>query len=453
MVLQRMAANVFPPGPRSGLFGGGLYLKSLREPLAFTEGVARAYGDIACFRIARRRVYLLSHPEYVRGVLLTHYSNFLKGRGIRRTNHVMGEGLVTSDGDLHRRQRRLAQPSFQRHRIAAYARTMVEHAEHLSDGWRDGETVELLRTLKQLTLSVVGEVLFGADSARTRDEVLDALLVIREHFKVFRVPLDSLGTLLSPARRRRFNGATAQLDRAIYHVIEARRREGGDRGDLLSMLLSAADEEAGGARMTDKQVRDEALALFIGGGESNAIGLMWTFYMLAQHPEVEARLHREVDEVLGERPATGDDFARLTYTRMVFEESLRLYPPVWRLVRTALRDYEVGGYTVPAGSLVVVSPYVMHRDARYYPDPLRFDPSRWEPEARAARPSHSFFPFGGGPRRCLGEGFALMEAVLVLATLARRWRMRLVPDHRLELYVHHLLEPKSGLPVTLERRG
>jgi cytochrome P450 len=236
-------------------------------------------------------------------------------------------------------------------------------------------------------------------------------------------------------------------------MIVERRREGSDRGDLLSMLLLARDEE-GGEGLTDAQVRDQAMTIFLAGYETTALALAWTWYLLAQNPEAEARLHEELDAVLGGRLPTFEDVPRLDYTARVFNESLRLYPPTWRLVRWAIEDCEFGGYVVPAGSQVIVSQYVMHHDERYFPDPFRFDPERWTPEAKAERPQYSFFPFGGGPRRCLGETFAVVEGVLLLATLARHWRLRLVASGPpVEMEPLHMLRPKRGIQMRLERRS
>ena len=251
---------------------------------------------------------------------------------------------------------------------------------------------------------------------------------------------------------RRFEKARERLDGIIYGLIEERRANGEDRGDLLSMLLMSQDEEGDGKGMTDLQVRDEAMTLFLAGHETTANALTWTWYLLSQHPEAEKGLHEELDAVLGNRLPTVEDLDRLSYTRMVLAESMRLYPPVWAVARRAINDYEVDGFVAPAGSFVFMSQYVTHRDERFHPDPLRFDPERWTPERQASRLQFSYFPFGGGPRRCIGESFAWMEGILVLATLARKWKARLVPGHRVELKPLITLRPKHGMRMTLERR-
>jgi cytochrome P450 len=282
----------------------------------------------------------------------------------------------------------------------------------------------------------------------------EALTEIMELFGYLMLPFSELMEkfpLLPPVRR--FRRARERLDRIIYRIIDERRRSKEDRGDLLSMLLLAEDEEGGGAGMSNEQVRDEAMTLFLAGHETTANLLAWTWYLLSQHPEVEAKLHAELDAVLeaGRLPAV-EDLPRLRYTEMVVAEVMRLYPPAWAVGRRAVEDHEFGGYRVPAGSLILVSQYVMHRDPRFFPDPERFDPERWTDEAKQARPQFSYFPFGGGPRRCIGEAFAWMEAALIIATLASRWRMRLAPGRKVEAQPRITLRPAGGVPVTLERR-
>ncbi|HKC65273.1 MAG TPA: cytochrome P450, partial [Pyrinomonadaceae bacterium] len=251
----------------------------------------------------------------------------------------------------------------------------------------------------------------------------------------------------------RFEKAKERLDATIYRIIEERRACNVDRGDLLSMLLSARDVEDDGGQMTDLQVRDEVMTLFLAGHETTANALTWTWYLLSEHPEVEAKLHEELDAVLEGRTPTIEDLPRLSYTEMVLMESIRLYPPAWAIGRLALKDHEIGDYTIPAKSLVLLSPYVTHRDARFFPEPDRFDPERWTVEARDARTQFSYFPFGGGPRRCIGEGFAWMEGILLIASFAREWRMRLIPNHRVEPNPVITLRPKFGMKMRIEKRG
>jgi cytochrome P450 len=298
--------------------------------------------------------------------------------------------------------------------------------------------------MMRLTLAVVGKTLFDADVESDADEVGAALAEVMSLFGYLMLPFSELLEKLPLPPRRRFERARARLDAVIYRIVEERRREGRDRGDLLSTLLHAVDEEGDRTGMTDEQLRDELMTIFLAGHETTANALAWTWYLLSQNPEVEARLHAELDEVLNGRLPTAEDFPRLRYAEMVVAESMRLYPPAWAVGRLALEDHEVGGYLIPRGSLVLVSQYVMHRDPRFWPEPERFDPGRWTPEAKAARPQFSYFPFGGGPRRCVGEGFAWMEAVLILATLARRWRLRLAPGAAVRTEPRITLRPGKG---------
>jgi cytochrome P450 len=413
------------------------------------ERMAREYGDIVHFKLGRRYVYLLNHPEHVKGVLLSHYDNFLKGRGHARRDNFLGEGLVTSEGGFHRRQRQLTQPAFNHERINVYGATMARLAA--AAGWRAGDRLDVLDSMRQITLPIASQTLFGTRVDAEHERIIDAFRTGLSRFRWFRPSGSRLGDRFSPARQRRVRRARNTIETLVSQIIAERRGVEEDRGDLLSLLLSRSADE--GEQLTsDRQIRDEAVTLFIAGFENIATALTWTWYLLAQHPEVEERLHAELDEVLGGRLPGAEDLPRLAYTRMVFEEAMRVYPPVPRLVRTALRDYEVGGYTVPAGSLVVVSQYLTHRDPRFFPDPLRFDPERWTPEAKRGRPAYTYFPFGGGPRRCIGDGFAYMEGVLVLAALASRWRLRLAPHERVELLATHFLHPKGPLMMTAEGR-
>ncbi len=447
-----MSTQTSPPGPSS--FIPGRYLLAFtRDPLEFLAGMARRYGDIARFTNGGQGYFLLNHPDYIKDVLVTHNTNFMKGRGLQRAKRLLGEGLLTSEPPLHRRQRRLAQPAFHKQRIASYASMMVDYAERREhEHWSDGAELDIAQEMMKLTLAIVGKTLFDTDTEAEAEEVREALSATMESFTRFMLPFAGLLDRLPLPATRRFQQARARLDAIIYRIINERRASGGDRGDLLSMLIVAQDEEGDGEGMSDEQLRDEAMTIFLAGHETTANALTWTWYLLSQHAEVEAKLHAEIDAVLGERLPTAEDLPALRYTEMVLAESMRLYPPAWILGRRALKDYEVGGYNVPAGSIVIMSPYVMHRDERYFPDPTRFDPERWTSEAREARPPFSYFPFGGGPRRCIGEGFAWMEGILLIATLARAWRMRLMPDHVVATQPVVTLRPKHGMRMRLERR-
>ena len=400
-----------PSGPKGGPVLGHLRAFQ-RDPLGLLERTAREFGDIAYLRFAIQDLYLVNHPDLIRDVLVTHASNFIKGRMLHRSKVLLGEGLLTSEGEFHLRQRRLVQPAFYRERLAGYACVMTEYAAAAAARWRDGETLDIDREMMRLTLGVVARTLFGADVESESGEIGEALTTILGMFNTLMLPFaDVLIRLPLPASRR-FEKARARLDATIYRMIAERRASGSDHGDLLSMLLAARDEEAGGSGMTDTQVLDESLTLFLAGHETTANMLTWTWYLLSQNPDVEERLHREVDTILEGRDPQFEDAPRLAYTEKVLAESMRLYPPAWAVGRRAIAEYEAGGFRVEPGAVLVMSPWVMHRDPRYYPDPERFDPERWNPEAREGRPKFSYFPFGGGPRVCIGERFAWIEEML-----------------------------------------
>jgi cytochrome P450 len=384
--------------------------------------------------------------------LVTHNSNFVKGRALQRAKRLLGQGLLTSEGDLHRRQRRLVQPAFHRQRIASYASVMVEHADRTSKRWRDGETFDISQEMMRLTLGIVGKTLFDADVQSEADEIGEAMTCILEMFNLLMYPFAELIEKLPLPQIRRYHRMRARLDSVIYRIIDERRRSGEDRGDLLSMLLLAQDDEDGSGGMSDTQVRDEALTLFLAGHETTANVLSWSWFLLSQHPDVERKLHAELDAALHGRLPMMEDVPHLPYTEMVVAESIRLYPPAWAIGRRALVEQPIGKYVVPANSIVLLSPFMTHRDARFFPDPARFDPDRWTSEAKQSRPQYAYFPFGGGPRRCIGESFAWAEAILVLAVLASRWRAHLVPGRKVEPKALITLRPKNGVRVTIERR-
>ncbi len=440
------------PGPRGNRFFGGHVYESRRDPLNFMLKLAREYGDLSTFQVGRDRVYFVNSPEGVHDVLVNHYDNFLKGRGRTRSWKLIGQGILLSDGELHKRQRRLAQPAFHRQRVATYAEEMVSGAARCSARWQDGQTLDIWPEMLRLTLGVVGHTLFSADVESQNDEVGSALRDVMVRFRAFKLPGSGLLDRLPLPQIARLHRGQRRLRELVLKLIEERRRTGRDHGDLLSMLILAEDEDSADV-MTSEQVWQEALTIFVGGFDTIATALMWTFYALSQNPEVEARLHDELDAVIVDgRPASFEDLRHLQYTERVLSEALRLYPPTWRLVRRAIRDFPIGEHCIPADSLVVLCQYTMHRDPRFFPEPEVFDPQRWTPEARTARPSYSFFPFGGGPRRCLGESFAITEGVLVLATLARHWRLRLDEGHKVEVLPQHLLRAKTGMRMRLEHR-
>src|SRR5438270_8609478 len=395
-------APPLPPGPRGRLFGASLF-PFRRNPLTFMSELATKYGDIAFFRSGVERFFLINHPEYVKDLLVTSARKFAKGRALERSRLLLGQGLLTSEGDFHLRQRRLMQPVFHRQRIAGYAEAMVAFAARLRERWSDGQVIDIHQQMTGLALAIAGKTLFDADVEGDTREVVEA---ISEAFSLFHLTLMPFSELLekipfSPIRK--LHRSRQRLDRIIYRIIESRRQSGEDRGDLLSMLLRAQDEESSAqgaaARMTNEQLRDECLTLFLAGHETTANALTWAWYLLAQHPEVETRLHAEIDSALAGRLPTFDDLDRLTYTEQIVAETLRLYPPAWIVGRRALEEHQFGPYKIPPRSLVAASQWITHHDSRYFPEPFQFDPDRWTPAARAARHKFCYFLFAAGPRQ------------------------------------------------------
>lgn len=440
------------PGPR-GWPLIGCSPDFLRDQLGFLTHVAHTYGDVSHIPLAGEQVVLLNDPQLIRDVFVTHDRCFKKGRGLEQGKRLLGEGLLTSEGAFHMRQRRLVQPAFHRERMAGYAAVMVEQATGVRDGWRDGAVVDVLREMSALTMAIVGRALFGTDVTRDASEVGAAFAMVLDLFWQATLPFSEVLEHLPLPVNRRFRRARARLDALVYRMIEERRRDRADRGDLLSLLLLAQDTEGDGGRMSDEQVRDEAMTLFLAGYETTSVALTWTWYLLSLHPEVEARLREELESALHGRVPTVDDLPQLGYARMVVAEAMRLYPPAWLVARRALEPVELGGFVVPRRWLVFLSPWVTHRDARYYPAPERFDPLRWTPEAEAVRPRFAYYPFGGGPRQCIGEGFAWAEAVLLLATLAARWRLVSESGGRVVPRPSVTLRPREALLMRVERIG
>ncbi len=427
-----------------------------RDPVGFLTRLARTYGDLVPFTLGSQPVLLLNHPEYFNQVLVVDHRNFVKAPGMERSKGLLGEGLLTSEGDFHLRQRRLAQPAFHRQRLPVYGAAMTEYGLRMRDQWQDGHTVDIAQEMMRLTLSVVAKTLLGADIASEADEIGEALSASVKHFFTIRLPYVSLLKKFFPplfsSRGQSFVQARDRLEATVFRIIAEHGASGEDHGDLLSMLMLARDTEGDGGSMTERQLRDEVMTMLLVGHETTATALTWAWYLVSQHPDVEAAWHAELERVLQGRPPTADDVPQLPYTEMLFAETMRLYPPVWLIGRRALKSYTMNSVTVPRNGLILMSPYVIHHDARYFKDPDVFDPTRWTPEAKTATPKLAYCPFGAGPRQCVGEGFAWMEGVLLLATIAQRWRMRLMPGHQVRLQPLVTLRAKGGMPMVLEER-
>ncbi len=425
-----------------------------RDPLSFFTGLARTYGDIAYLQTGGEHLYLVNDPALVRDVLVTNQRHFIKGRGLQRAKRLLGEGLLTSEGTVHVRQRRLIQPAFHRDRILSYATVMTDYADRVRRRWRDGETIDAAQEMMRLTLGIVGKTLFDKDIESQAREVGSALTDVMATFWIQMLPFYDLLEHLPVPALRRSQAARAKLDAIIYSIIAERRQSTRDHGDLLSMLLSAKDdeEEGDGRGMSDTQVHDEAMTIFLAGHETTANALSWTWHLLGGAPDVEAKLHEEIDRVLRRRLPTAADLPSLTFAERVVTEAIRLYPPAWIIGRRAIDDYPLGRYVAPKGSLIIMSPYVLHRDPRFFPEPDRFLPDRWTPEFKATLPPFAYVPFGGGARRCIGESFAWMELVLVLTTIAGWWKLVPVPGHRVVPQAVMTLRMKHGLKMTTHMR-
>jgi len=447
MVPTAVALKV--PGPKGRLLVGVLP-EFRRDPAGFLEKMSRQYGDVVYIPLGRQHIYCISHPDAIRDVLVTHQNKFKKSRMLERARVLLGDGLLTSEGQHHRRQRRLVQPAFHRDRLAGYGAVMVNRAALVREQWQPGQSFDVLQEMMRLTLAIVAKTLFSTEVDSEADEIGVALTEVFSLFEIILMPFSELLEKLPLPAVRRFKRARKRLDETIYRLIAERRASGNDAGDLLSMLLLAQDEEGSGG-MTDEQVRDEALTLFLAGHETTADALTWTWYLLSQNPEAEAAFHAELDRVLGGRLPSFEDLPQLRYTESVFAEALRLYPPAWGIGRRALEDYPIGDFVIPARSVVLMSPYVVHRDPRWFSDPLAFRPERWSVED-PSRPKFAYFPFGGGARVCIGERFAWMEGTLLLAAIGQRWRLRLEPGHRVERHARITLRPKHGMRMIAESR-
>jgi cytochrome P450 len=448
-MMSSRAKLKFPPGPSTGLKRWSLGPLNNGDPLKYFTGLMREYGDIVSLRVLNFRILLLNHPDHIEDVLVNHPRKFVKGRVLQANKRVFGRGLLTSEGDFWLRQRRLAQPAFHRARIASYASTMVEYTERLLHDWQDGEERDIHKEMMRLTLQIVGKTLFDADVERDAQEVGKSLELLLELGANFRRKIFIPHWLPTPTNLRQ-ERAIRQIEKVLYRIIAEKRASGRDSGDLLSMLLAAQDDD--GSRMTDKQLRDEAITLFLAGHETTANTLSWTWWLLAQNPAVEAKLHAELRTVLAGRAPSLDDLPKLVYTNHIITESMRLYPPAWGTARTAIEDHEIAGYAVPKGSGVSFAQWTVHRDARWYDAPEEFRPERWEGDLLKRNPKFAYFPFGGGPRQCIGNSFALMETALTLATIAQQYRFRLAEGHPVVPLASITLRPRYGIRVVMESR-
>ena len=437
-----------PPGPPPRFLVGHFPLLG-HDPLAVFTRWARDFGDMFYYRAGWIHVYFLNHPDLIESVLISQSQNFAKDKVIQNSRWFLGQGLLTSEGSEWRRQRRLCQPAFHRERLSSYGQTMGAYTEEMLTTWSEGESRDIHQEMMRLTMRIVAKVLFSVEVSEDAQKVATSLNLLMRHTSGLRMIMPPpLRHLPLPALVR-VKRAVRELDEIVNRIIRERRTSGADTGDLLSMLMEARDED--GSVMTDRQLRDEIMTFLLAGHETTAVSLSWTWYLLSQHPEAARKLHRELRDVLGGRTPQLEDMVRLPYTDRVVKESMRLYPPAWSLARTTAKEMEVGGYLLPVGANVVMSPWIMHRDPRFFENPERFDPDRWAVEIAQRLPRFAYFPFGGGPRLCIGASFAMMEANLLLATIAQRFQLSLVPGHPVVPQPGITLRPRHGIQMSLAK--
>jgi cytochrome P450 len=443
-------ATSLPAGPKGHWLLGNLP-DFRRDQLGFHLFCASKYGDVVPYRLGHRRMIYVFHPDIIEEILVTKHRDFGKGVVLGLLMPLLGNGLLLSEGEFWLRQRRLVQPGFHRERVAAYGDIMKAFTEERLTHWKDGDTVDIHVEMMALTQAIVARTLFGANVADDSARVGEALhLMMTDFYTRMRraVPLPSW--LPTPANLKA-QRAIAELDAVVYRIIRSRRRSGEDSGDVLSMLLHAQDADDG-SRMTDQQVRDEVMTLFLAGHETTAVALSWTWYLLAQNPDADSLLADELSDVLNGRSPTVSDVPRLQNTERVVKESMRLYPPAYGLSRRSLHRSEIGGYPIGADVTIVMPTWVVQRDPRWFDQPELFTPQRWSDDFARKLPRFAYAPFGGGPRQCIGNTFAMMEAVLLLAIIAQRFRLELVPNQHVRPTPYVTLRPEPGIRMVLRRR-
>ena len=438
------------PGPR-GLFGLRNLARFVRDQLGFLREMTDAHGDVVELRMLGRPWILLNHPDDIEQVLVREHAKLARDDYADILKRALGEGLLTSDGALWKKQRRLAARAFTPKRIRGYGDRMVDVTAQSVARWRDGDAIDLHAEMSRVTMEVVADALFGVGVGPSDvDTVRGSMEEINAFFANSPEALLRLPPSVPTPRNRRMNAAIAAIDALLFRIIEERRRDPEERDDLLGALLAARDDD--GSAMDDAQLRDECVTLFLAGHETTALALAHTFFLLSRHPAVARRMQAEIDGVLGERLPRSDDAKALPYTRQVLEEAMRLYPPAWITGRAVAEPFELRGRTLPAGAQLVVSQWIVHRDPRWFEDPEGFDPDRFAPERAKDRPRFAYFPFGGGPRVCIGNHFAMLEAILLTATIAQRFRLDLLPGERLEFDPSVTLRPKRHVRARLVAR-
>ena len=440
-----------PPGPKSKFPLDHLF-SYRRDSIGFLKKIAKEYGDIVHFKMGPIRIVLLNHPDYIKEVLTVQHRNFVKGRPLEMAKELLGEGLLTSEGEFHKRHSRMIQPAFHRNMIESYVPTVTNCISQMMNKWKDGMETDMKDEMTHMSIAIAGKSLFNADIAEEAPEISNALDTATGLFGRISLPFSEWLLKLPLPGNLRFYKAKERLDDTIRRMIEERRQNKMNNGDLLSILLRSQDENGNGG-LSEQEIRDEAITLFLTAFDTTSTALTWTWYLLSQNPEAEAALHKELDSVLNGRSPVAEDIPNLKYCRMVFGESMRLYPPSYVIPRQAIGDFAIDKYIVPRGSIVLMSPYLVQRDPRFYADPEKFDPCEWDKHTHGLNSKYEYFPFSRGPRSCIGEPFAWMLGTLAIASVAQSWRLKLVPGHPVELLPLINLRPKYGMKMTLHRRN
>ena len=484
--LSKTSPINYPPGP-SSVMPLKLFFDFLRDPLTVLHNLSKKYGDISHFKFGKNHIYLINNPDFIKDVLVNQDNNFIKSRGLQLAKRILGEGLLTSEGGLHRRQRQLIQPLFHTDEIPNYVDIMTHYTLGISSQWYDQAIIDIHKEFMHLALAIVSKIFFNVNIEELEIKEIDQYVTtIIEHFNRARMPFAGIIEKVPLPSNIQFYQAKRHLDEIIYRIIDSHITNDSDNNDynqqqngshlhkdLISLLLQGRDnsyfstsKNNEAVNQTNKkkidnnitnrhQLRDNVMTIFLAGHETVANALTWTFYLLSQNPKEEKMLHEELDSVLDEDNVapSAKDISKLEYTQRVFAESMRLYPPSWAIGRQAIEDCKIGGYVIPAGSSILMSQYLMHHDSRYFPEPEQFDPERWNPQEKAKRPRFSYFPFGGGVRSCIGETFAWMEGIVVIATIAQRWKMRVISEHPIVLQPLVTLRPKYGMQAKLIDRN
>ena len=438
-----------PPGPKGLPYLGSL-IDYFKDILRFLTTTANEYGDIVFFKLGPRNVYLISDPELIRQVLITDSKNFTKSRALNRSKIVVGEGLLTNEGEKHLANRRVIQPLFHKKAIPNYVDAVISHTEKMCRRWQNGMIVDINREMMHLTQNIVVDALFNSAVERNSGLLVDSLTTIMNSFPRMLFPYSEYLDNLPLPHNYRFKKALRNLDGIVYSIIEEKRSSGNEGHDLVSLLVGAKDEE-GKDFFTNRQIRDEVITFFIAGQETTANALSWTWHLIANNKYVEKKIEDELSGVLNHGLPSYDDIDRLVYLNNVIKESLRLYPPAWAVVRKSINEYNIAGYNIPPGSDIYMSQYVVHRDSRFFEEPTKFYPERWESLDSSNLPRFAYFPFGGGTRKCIGEPFALMEAVLILAVVFDKWRMEPVYNSEIKPKPLITIRPGSCIEMKLQR--